>query len=189
MNFPSAINPSDLRRLTVNDCQGLLQRLGRCFYEVVPLRFRTYCTLTARVAQRVLAHYGLDATLLLCQLWCIMPDGNYVVGFVDGVREERRKWNGHVVCVCGDSFIDAAVFQLKRDFALAESVPNVVIGKRFGISSHAISRLDLGAEAHLLWLDAPQGQAHSLPEDPEQMVERFAASLIARLESDPGVAT
>ena len=94
-----------------------------------------------------------------------------------------------MVCVCGDSFIDAAVFQLKRDFALAEPVPNVVIGKRFGISSHAISRLDLGAEAHLLWLDAPQGQAHSLPEDPEQMVERFAASLIARLESDPGVAT
>lgn len=183
VNFPSSINPSDLRRLNVNDCQRLLQRLGQCFYEVVPLSFRTYCSLTARVVQRVLSHYGLDATLLLCQLWCIMPDGNYVVGFVEGVGEVHSKWNGHVVCVCGDSFIDAAVFQLKRDFSLAEPVPNVVVGKRFGISSHAISRVDLGEQAHLFWLAAPQGWAHTLPEDPAQMIECFASNLIAHLES------
>lgn len=178
---------SDLRAVRRAPVAGtdLLQRLGACFFDIVPLRYRTYCTLTARIVQVVLRHYGQAASLLPCQLWCITPANNYVVGFVDGLAAQPGKWNGHVICVSGGRFIDAAVHQLKRDFDISGSVPNVVIGKCFGISSHAISRADLGKQAHLLWLTAPQGQSVALPPDSSRMVDQLAGALIDHLDGLP----
>lgn len=166
----------------------LMLALGQCFFDVVPLQYRTYCSLTARVAKSVLEHYGVGASLLNCQLWCISPATNYVVGFIDQVAAQPGKWNGHVICATDEHFIDAAIFQLKRDFALAAQVPNVVVGERFRISSHAISRVDLADQMHLFWLEAAKSGKELLPADPPALVEQFAAALIDHLDSK-GVVT
>src|SRR5687767_9250888 len=98
------------------------------FYKIVPLEYRTFCSLTSRISKSVLSHFGVKADLLPCQIWLVTPEQNFVVGFV-GKAPDPKKWDGHVVCGAGDFIIDAALHHFTREFDL--NVPLIAAAPRF----------------------------------------------------------
>lgn len=75
----------------------VLEALALQFYDVVPSEYKTYCTMTARIAQKVLGSFDVETTLQPCQVWYATPNHNYVVGFT-GQAPKDGKWDGHVIC-------------------------------------------------------------------------------------------
>lgn len=159
----------------------MVQTLAHQFYVVVPREYRTYCAFTARIAMAALRGLGVDADLLACQMWCVTPKDNYVVGFLDRVSPEKGRWNGHVVCVAGDFFIDAAVCNFERDFQLR--VPTVVYGQRFRDSTTVVARVNIAASSQLWWHSPPPGVNTTVPDAPEKSVADFAAKLMVQVRA------
>ncbi len=164
----------------------IVQTLAQQFYTVVPRDYRTYCSFTARIACAALRGLGLQADLLACQMWCVTPQENYVVGFLDRAPPEAGRWNGHVICVAGNYFIDAAVCNFERDFQL--QVPTIVHGKMFGESTTVIarvnfSRADMATPLQLWWHHASRSVNARVPDEPAKMVADFAARLVARVRA------
>jgi hypothetical protein len=164
----------------------VVQTLAQQFYTVVPRDYRTYCTFTASVACAALRGLGVPADLLACQMWCVTPQDNYVVGFLDHAPIDKDRWNGHVICVAGNCFIDAAVCNFERDFQL--QVPTIVHGKMFGESTTVIARVNISRAGmptplQLWWHHAARSVNAAVPDAPAKMVADFAARLVARVRA------
>lgn len=159
---------------------AVINALVTQFYDVVPLEYRTYCALTSRISAAVLAHFGIEARLVPCQMWLATPDNNYVVGFL-GKTSEQPRWDGHVVCRSGHVIIDAALKNFERDFGL--NVPNIGAISCFDVPAQVISRYDLTADSRIWWHYPPDspGLDISIPEELPEVVERYAAQLVRRM--------
>lgn len=158
--------------------EQILASLRDSLYEVVPLKYQTYCALTGQICCRVLRHFGIEAQLVPCQLWWVTPEQNFVVGFYR--KASATQWEGHVVCM-GDGFlIDAALYHVQKQ--LGVEVPKVVVGSVFGIPSTVISRYNLSHDAQLWWHRPPPGIDVTIPDEPEELIAMYANELISRLE-------
>ncbi len=160
--------------------QALVDALAHAFYEVVDTKYRTACTLTASVSCMVLRHFGLDAQLAPCQVWCSLPHHNYVVGFV-GNAPQDGKWDGHVVCTTGKLLVDASLFHFQQEFSL--ETPWVAAVQRIPVPSQMIARHELAADQTLKWLYPPPESDTRYPEVPQTLVQELAGRLIERLQA------
>ena len=97
--------------------QAVLEKLTNQFYEVVPLELSTFCAVDSKIACAVLNHFGIEATLYVCQMRHYSSKGICTVGFV-GDELPQGQWNGHVICKTQNWFIDAALFTFKKKFNL-----------------------------------------------------------------------
>ena len=161
----------------------LLDRLARSFYEVVPHEYKTYCSLTARIAQRVLQRFGIACECVPCQVWYSQPHHHYVIGFLGPQNPNHNpgKWDGHVVCCTDRWLLDTATHHFQREFGL--TAPDVVLTPLFAIPSTALAYLQL-QDSNALWWHTPPMQADTqAPEEPPALVERYAQALIERLEA------
>lgn len=173
---------SNARQLTEAESK-ILTLLGKVYFDVVPLEFRTYCALTAAVSRAALARLGLEAELLPCQMWYVLPGKNFVVGFT-GARDGEPKWDGHVICAAGDWFVDAAVHHFRADFRL--DVPPVIVGRRFLVPAQAIARVDLSATTMLWWHRPPPEVDSAIPVEPRELIEMYSSMLAERIGADLG---
>ena len=153
--------------------------LGSVFYEAVPREYRTYCTLTSRICQRALQHFGIASKLVPCEVWYASPTNTCAIGFFN--TTSTAKWPGHVVCMAETWLIDAAIHHFQKDFNL--SVPDIVVEKVFGIASNVITRFDISSEQRLWWVHPPTGAAVHIPDDPEEVIARYGEALAARIRS------
>ncbi len=173
-----------MKKLTDDDI-ALLNELGELFYEVVPEQYQTFCATTSSIAVHVLQYFAIKARLLPCQVWYTTPDQNYVVGFV-GRPQALNKWDGHVVCECGDFFIDTALRNFHRDFGL--NVPRVVINNKFNMTAQPISRVNLSETHRIWWHRPPENSDLTIPETPPEFISQYATQLIMRLEQKQNMA-
>ena len=97
--------------------QAVLEKLTNQFYEVVPLELTTFCAVGSKIACGVLNHFGIEATLYVCQMQHHSSKGIYAVGFV-GDEPPQGQCNGHVICKTQNWFTDAALFTFKKKFNL-----------------------------------------------------------------------
>ena len=158
--------------------QQILVRLREDFYRAVPLKYQTYCVLTAHICQRALRHFGIPSDVVPCQLWWSAADSNFVVGFHDRIRAEQ--WNGHVICMGKGWLIDAAVHHIQKSTGAA--VPNIVVAKTFDIASNALSRCIVN-DASLWWHRPPPDVEIKVPKEPEELIVRYADELVATMQS------
>lgn len=158
----------------------IVQALAQHYYEAVPLEFRTYCSFTSEVSQRVLQHFGINAQRVACQAWCKVSEQRYAFGFVGNATRDD-KWDGHVICVAGDYFVDTAIQHFQTEFGV--KVPNVAMARRFCFPTQLIGGMDLAENKALWWLHPPSGFDLHPPENPSEMVEEYAARLIQRIRS------
>lgn len=147
------------------------------FYDVVPVEFKTYCSLTAEISRRTLACFGIDAKVIPCQAWYAGPNGNFVVGFFK--KSSPEQWAGHAICVTGDWLIDAALHHFRKEVGI--EVPDIVAKKVFGIPSNVIARFDVSAQERIWWVHAPQGVDTSIPNEPADLIERYSDALALRM--------
>lgn len=157
----------------------LFERLAGAFYEVVPVQYRTYCSFTSQIMQRVLQHFGVRCERVSCQVWYTKPDHIYVIGFLG--KQNPGKWDGHVVCCADGILIDAATHHFEREFGLG--VPWIVMTQMFAFPTTAIAHRALNATDALWWHPPPEGVDVSPPEEPQELVEQYADGLIRRLSS------
>ena len=166
----------------------LINQLARAFYEVVPTDYRTYCSFTSQIVAQVLEHFGVPCQRVPCQLWYCQPHHIYVVGFLGpgNPAYNPEKWDGHVVCCADHILIDAATHHFEREFKLP--VPWVVTTPMFGFPTPALARASLGEHDVLLWQPPPAHADTRLPEEPQDLVARWAQALIERLQAQlPGL--
>ncbi len=157
---------------------ALMQRLAGIFYHIVPETYRTYCSFTSDIIQSVLRHFGIPCKRVPCQLWYTRPDHIYIIGFLG--KEIPGKWDGHVVCCTDDNIlVDAATHNFARDFGLA--VPWLVMTKMFEFPTAAIAHRALSSTDALWWHPPPQGIDARPPQEPTELVEKFAIQLITEL--------
>lgn len=161
------------------DILPFLTAMAENYYEVVPEKYKKYCILNSQICQEVLRHFNVPSVFLPVQLWYEDEGHNYVAGFV-GNAPSPGVWDGHAVCATNDYIFDASLVHFRSELGLA--VPEVVVGERFKLPSHAIARQNLGGGARLWWHDAPAvAQRYPVLED-IQTVKALAADLIDRLE-------
>lgn len=159
---------------------SLVQALAQAFYEVVPGELRTYCSLTARIAQAALEKLDVPAHLTPCQVWLTAPGNNYVVGFLGNAPREG-KWDGHVVCSAGDWFLDTALSHFKLEFG--KDTPAVIAGRTFQVRTSMIARVDLNPSERLAWITPPEGAESTPPDEPPELVARYAQALAERVKA------
>jgi hypothetical protein len=161
------------------DILPFLTTMAANYYCVIPEVYKKYCILNAQICQEVLRHFNIASFFLPTQLWCVDDQNNYVVGFV-GSTPIPGIWDGHAVCATNDYVFDASLVHLRAEYAL--DVPDIAIGERFKLPSHAIARQNLEGSRRLWWHDAPAVvQRHPVLED-IQLVKTLAADLINHLE-------
>jgi len=164
---------------TLSDSESqTVDRLRLAYYEVVPAKFRTYCSLTSRITKSVLDQFGIPTELMSCQLWYTNKSQNFVVGFLNH-KDIGAEWNGHVVCRAGNVIIDAATQTL--EVKLGAQVPWVVVANRFKVSTQLISRAKLSDSAMLEWFYPPPNFETNAPEEPSILIEQYANLLVQRI--------
>lgn len=171
-----------MKELTASE-QRTLTALANLYYQVVPLKLRTYCTVTSEISKAVLQTFGIEATVVPCQLWCATADQNYGIGFIGNQRRDG-KWDGHAICAAGNWFIDAAISHLQVEFGI--KVPPVAFAPRFAIATQAISRINCSDQTCLWWFHPPHGADTTLPHEPESLISEYASHLIAKLQAVQG---
>lgn len=161
------------------DILPFLNAMAVNYYSVIPEMYKKYCILNAQICQEVLRHFNIASFFMPTQLWCVDDASNYVVGFV-GSEPQPNIWDGHAICATNDYIIDASLVHLRNEHGL--DVPDIVVGQRFKLPTHAIARHNLTGTMRLWWHDAPAVvQRHPLLED-IQLVKTLAADLINHLE-------
>jgi hypothetical protein len=161
------------------DILPFLNAMAENYFNVIPEQYKKYCILNAQICQEVLRHFNIASFFLPTQLWCVDDERNYVVGFV-GNEPQPGIWDGHAICATNDYIFDASTVHLRNEYGL--DVPDVVVGERFKIPSHAIARRNLAGSMRLWWHDAPAvTQRHPVLEDFE-LVKSLAGDLINYLE-------
>ena len=157
-----------------------VKTLANVFYQVVPLKLRTYCHLTAEISRTVLQDFGIRATVVPCQLWCATSDHNYVIGFI-GNPPKDAKWDGHAICVAGDWFIDTATSHLQVQFGI--NAPPVAFARKFTLPTQVIGRIAYNDGISLWWIHPPRGADVTLQREPASLISEHSSQLMARLEA------
>jgi len=153
--------------------------MGNVYYDVIPEKYKGYCILNSQICHEVLRYFNIASFFLPTQLWCVDDDRNYVVGFTDS-NPPPGIWDGHAVCATNDYIFDASLVHLRNEHGL--DVPDVAVGERFKIPSHAIARQNLAGSRRLWWHDAPAvSQRYPVLED-LNLVKSLAGDLINHLE-------
>lgn len=161
------------------DILPFLMTMASHYYAVIPAEYKKYCILNAQICQEVLRHFNIASFFMPTQLWCVDDQSNYVVGFV-GNAPTPGIWDGHAICATNEYIFDASLVHLRNEHGL--DVPDVAIGERFKLPTHAIARHNLQAGMRLWWHDAPAVvQRHPVLED-IQLVKALAGDLINHLE-------
>lgn len=161
------------------DILPFLTTMAANYYHIIPVKYKGYCILNSQICLEVLRHFNIAAFFLPTQLWCVDDSHNYVVGFTDS-NPPPGIWDGHAVCATNDYVFDASLVHLRNEHGL--DVPDIVVGERFKIPSHAIARLNLAEGRRLWWHDAPAvSQRYPVLEDLD-LVKALAGDLINHLE-------
>lgn len=161
------------------DTLPFLTAMAENYYTIIPEKYKKYCILNSQICQEVLRHFNVASFFLPAQLWYEDARHNYVAGFV-GNAPTPGVWDGHAVCATNDYIFDASLVHFRNELGL--EVPDVIVGERFKLNTHAIARQNLDGGARLWWHDAPAvAQRHPVLED-IQTVRTLAADLIDHLE-------
>ena len=158
----------------------ILEKLTNQFYEVVPLELSTFCAVDSKIACAVLNHFGIEATLYVCQMQHHSSKGIYVVGFV-GDKLPQGQWNGHVICKTQNWFIDAALFTFKKKFNL--EVPLAVGIRADNFEQHQFAHYILSDGSELKWFQAPDGFYKSIPDEPLEIIKKYTQELVSRIDT------
>ena len=156
----------------------ILETLKIMYYEVVPPNLRTYCSLTSEISKAVLRHFGIETSLLPCQVWYASPNKKIAIGFI-GNKPRPNKWDGHVVCTAGSYFIDAALLHFNVEFGI--NVPAVAVCQKCSLPSQVIGLMDMNDKEWLWWHHPPQGVDLAMPQVPHELISEYSAKLIDRL--------
>lgn len=159
--------------------QDVLKKLTNQFYEVVPLELSTFCAVDSKIACAVLNHFGIEATLYVCQLRHYSSKGIYVVGYVDD-KPPQGQWNGHVICKTKNWFIDAALFTFMKKFNL--EVPLSVGIRADNFEQHQFAHYIIGDGSELKWFQAPDGFDKSIPDEPFEIIQKYTQELVKRID-------
>lgn len=161
--------------------EATLNELGKAYYQVVPVEYRTFCSFTAQATSLALRELGFSSQLLQCQVLYGYPKGNLAVGFTD--QEKPGKWNGHVVCTCEGWLIDAATSHLR---AAEPLVPDLVITRLLPTWSSALAKKSIDEQRSILWLRPPPGKWQPMPAEPADIVTREGRALAAAVRQGLG---
>ena len=157
----------------------ILEKLKNQFYEVVPLELSTFCAVDSKIACGVLNHFGIEATLYVCQMRHYSSKGIYAVGFV-GDKLPQGQWNGHVICKTKNWFIDAALFTFKKKFNL--QVPLAVGIRADNFEQHQFAHYNLSDDSEIKWFQAPDGFDKSIPDEPFEIIQKYTQELVKRID-------
>ena len=157
----------------------ILKKLTNQFYEVVPLDLATFCAADSKIACGVLNHFGIEATLYVCQVQHHSSKGIYAVGFV-GDELPQGQWNGHVICKTQNWFIDAALFTFKKKFNL--EVPLAVGIRADNFKQHQFAHYILGDGSEVKWFQVPDGFDKSIPDEPFEIIKKYTQELVSRID-------
>lgn len=169
----------------------ILEPLKAMYYEIVPLNFRTYCSLTAEISKAVLKHFGIESSLLPCQVWYDAPNNKIAIGFI-GNKPKPYKWDGHVVCMTESYLIDAALQSFNVEFGI--NVPAVAVCQKCPLPSQVVGLMDMNDKERLWWHHPPQGVDPAIPQESHELISEYSAKLIDRLmeqhiqQVSPGIA-
>ena len=157
----------------------ILEKLTNQFYEVVPLELATFCAADSKIACEVLNHFGIEATLYVCQMRHYSSKGIYAVGFV-GDKLPQGQWNGHVICKTQNWFIDAALFTFKKKFNL--QVPLALGIRADNFEQHQFAHYNLSDDSEIKWFQAPDGFDKSIPDEPFEIIQKYTQELVKRID-------
>lgn len=160
--------------------QAVLKKLTNQFYEVVPLELSTFCAVDSKIACAVLNHFGIEATLYVCQMRHYSSKGIYAVGFV-GDKLPQGQWDGHVICKTQNWFIDAALFTFKKKFNL--EFPLAVGIRADNFEQHEFAHYILSDGSELKWFQAPDGFDKSIPDEPSEIIKKYTQKLVSRIDT------
>lgn len=169
-----------MNQLNHNELQ-VLNKLGEYFFDIIPTSLQTHCMFSARIAKKVLNTFDIKARLVPCQLWYATPSNNFVIGFL-GNQKHDAKWDGHVICVANNWFIDAALRHFNIEFNL--ECPTIVISKIFPLQTQIISRLDINTENRIWWISAPSNVDITIPKQPNELIEKYSTDLITKIKAN-----
>jgi hypothetical protein len=158
-----------------------LQLVTRQYYEVVPVKYRTFCVFNARLIQIVLSHYFIHSELMPCQIWLSRADDSIALGFLDTKPGPGGGWDGHVACRAGDYFIDASVYHFND--AAGSDLPDAVLVQRFNRPSHVLGRLSISDSDRLWWHQPPDGVDPTPPQENQADLNLYAGLLIEHLDA------
>ena len=159
--------------------KNILEKLTNHFFEVVPLELSTFCAVDSKIACAVLNHFGIEASLYACQVRNYSSKGIYAVGFVSD-KLPQGQWNGHVICKTKNWFIDSSLFTFKKKFNL--EVPLVVGIRADDFEQQQFAHYSLSDGSELKWLQAPDGFDKAIPDEPVELIEKYAQELIRKIE-------
>jgi len=105
--------------------------------------------------------------------------GIYAVGFV-GDKLPQGHWDGHVICKTKNWFIDAALFTFKKKFNL--EVPLIVGIRADDFEQQQFAHHSLSDGSEIKWFQAPEGFDKSIPDEPQEIIQKYADELIEIIE-------
>jgi hypothetical protein len=159
--------------------KSTLEKMTDHFFEVVPLELSTYCAVDSRIACAVLNHFEIPAELYACQMRLYSKAGIYAVGFV-GNQLAPGQWNGHVICKTKNWFIDAALYTFKKKFNL--EVPLSVGIRADDFEQQQFAHFELQDGSELKWFQVPEGFDKKIPDEPIEVIQKYAQELIELIE-------
>lgn len=163
-----------------NDEQ-IYQALALTYSEAIDHGYLTYCALTSEVCRRVLAHFGVAAEVVACQLVASDGQRQFRVGYVDDNRP--GKWDGHAVCVSDGWLFDGTLRHVALGLGVA--LPICVAVRRVDKpGTDVIARCNLAEQGlNLSWRVPPYGANPHIPREPRGITKRLVTKLIRRVSS------
>ena len=166
----------------LNDFEkNILKKLKQHFYDVVSLELKTYCVVDSQIACQVLNHFDMEANLYPCQMRHYSSKGIYAVGYVEE-KIPSTQWNGHVICKTKNWFLDASLFTLTKNFQI--EVPLVVGIRANDFEKQEFAHHNLSDGSVLKWFQAPENFDPKIPEEPEEIIQKYAKELIKMIDGE-----
>lgn len=165
----------------LRDGEQIYQALALAYGEVVDRGHLTYCAMTSEACRRVLAHFGVAAEVVACQLVASDGQREFRVGYVGDNR--LGKWDGHAVCVSDGWLFDGTLRHVALGLGVA--LPVCVAVQRLDKRG-----TDVMASCHLAeqgldlrWRVPPYGANPHVPRQPKGIIKPLVAKLISRVGS------
>ena len=159
--------------------KSISEKLVNQFFEVVPMELSTFCAVDSKIVCAVLNHFGIEASLHVCQMQHYSSKGIYTVGFV-GDKLQNGQWNGHVICKIQNWFIDAALFTFKKKFNI--EVPLIIGIRGDDFEQQQFAHYNLSDGSEIKWFQAPDGFDKSIPDEPFEIIQKYTHELIKRID-------
>ena len=156
------------------------EKLANQFFEVVPMELSTFCAVDSKIVCAVLNHFGIEASLYVCQIQHYSSKGIYTVGFV-GDKLQNGQWNGHVICKIHNWFIDAALFTFKTKFNI--EVPLVICIRGDDFEQLQFAHYNLSDGSEIKWFQVPDGFDKSIPDEPFEIIQKYTQELVSRINA------